>query len=168
VDERARVAVVRHVRPEPRRELVHRGYLGDLGRRVLRVPPLDLPLQVPAARPKGPEPDGVDVDRVERDERVEDRVPDRARPTAVGIVGRSGSVRWRPRTKSIVKNSVPSTLASSQKARALGAGTAVPSSAEKSANSRSTACADSSSAPGGFFRRTRRFGAPLPSSHSSA
>ena len=54
----------------------------------------------------------------------------------------------------MTKKGVPMTLASSQSARTSGTGTSVLASARMIRYSRSTACADGRSAPGGFFLRT--------------
>ncbi len=54
----------------------------------------------------------------------------------------------------MTKNAVPITSVSSHSSRIRGTGTSVGPSACITRNSRSTACADANSTPGGFFRST--------------
>ena len=68
--------------------------------------------------------------------------------------GSSASQRIRPFTCSMTKNMVPTTDSSVHRQYVRGTGTPVSRSAVITRYSRSTACAEGSSFPGGFRRST--------------
>ena len=77
------------------------------------------------------------------------------RPRSAGVSpGSSGSAITRPSTHSMMKNAVPITPSFSQSAKVRGTGTRVGPSAVMMRYSRSTACAEGRSLPGGLRRST--------------